>query len=211
MSGIDPESSEPTLTKGKKFRLTDQELQHLDQLYLELVPRYGYLCEAYEKAAKVAKDNRRKCVFPPRTEWQPPFPISKHDKELLSGPQDEITTLKKQYVEDSNTKRKIVFTSAESENVSSRTKCSYVAINSDSTSCRLGRIVKLVQHEFASMTFNLAIVHEYQSKCFDDNSELWWVDPKLTEVAIMQLSMLSHPLVVAADNDRLWFLNVNKL
>ena len=61
------------------------------------------------------------------------------------------------------------------------------------------------------MTFNLAIVHEYQSKCFDDDSELWWVDPKLTEVAIMQLSMLSHPLVVAADNDRLWFLNVNKL
>ena len=86
------------------------------------------MCEAYEKAAKGI---HRKGVFPPRKEWQPPFLISTQDRELMCGPQQDVTILKRQTTEDSKTKS-IVFISAESENVTLQTKCSYIAIYSDS-------------------------------------------------------------------------------
>ena len=188
------------------MELTDAELQHLDLLYTQLIPRYKYLCKEYDTALARAANMRCKSSFPSRDKWQPPFPISANDRELLRGPAKGVVIHKRHCEEEPNTKRTILFTSSESESATCRTVCSYVQMNCDPV--RLGRITKILYHEFAGTVYHLAVVHEYQEKFIDSDSQLWWVKTECSSIAIFPLSTLSRPLFTAREGTQLWFLNV---
>lgn len=207
-----PESGEgasEAVRCGTTSTLTAGDLEQLHDTYMELIPRYKYLCEAYDKAEQKAKNLRQKSSFPSRKEWMPPFPLSEGDKELLLGPGNSITAYKRLHREDSNTKRINQFVSSENESSTSRTACSYVQIISDVI--RVGRISRLMQHSFGGTLYDLAIIQEYHDKHVDTDSQLLYTDPNKSSTVIMPLSSLSPPLHVAIEREhnKLWFLNAS--
>lgn len=78
-SGLLPRSDEgpsEAAQCGTSSTLTAGDLEQLHGTYVDLIPRYKYLCEAYNKAEQKAKNSRRKSTFPSRKEWMPPFPLT---------------------------------------------------------------------------------------------------------------------------------------
>lgn len=188
--------------------LSKEEFHLLDQLYLKLVPMYKHISDEYEKALKRATNCRRKSQFPAKECWEPPFQV---ERELLLGPRPEIVMHKKKVIIHERTKRKIIYSSAEHEHPQSRHKCSYVQIHNDSESSipMLGQIRRLFTHNFAGAMYELAIVDKFQQPQQDAESGLWWVSPTTFNTTIFQLSDLLSPRVVALQDEKLWFLNVN--
>ncbi len=209
MSGSIPPVAE-TADRILYYTLSEEELVLLNDLYLKILPLYQHLTDEYEKALKRATIARKKSEFPPKRLWSPPFPIGELERELLAGPQPQVTHHKKLLL-DERTKKKIMFSSSEHELEGSRHKSSYVQIRQLETLPIpvLGRIKRLVEHTFAGTTYQMAIIHKFQDPHQDDDSGLWWVNPSKTNVVITPVSDLSPPRVTArCTQDKLWFLNV---
>ena len=204
-------SDKDTTSTIATSQLTDVELNLLDAFYRETNPRYSMLCREYEHALQQAKNARNKSTFPKMPQWIPAQGYQMGDKELLCGPQNHIHVYKKMSREDVQTGRMVFYSSEQYETFPSRHLCSFVRVLKDGLICYpvLGRIKKLFSHQFGSCVYKLAVLQHFDSPQRDVESRLWVVN--LTRphdhLSVVPLDILSHPLVVAFENQSLWFLN----
>ena len=80
-------------------KLSQDMLQLLNELYLQLIPRYKLLSEEYQKALTRASNARRKKDFPSKEHWQSPLCVQPTDRALLVGPQSGVVFHKRRTVE----------------------------------------------------------------------------------------------------------------
>lgn len=192
--------------------LSNSELSSLDALYKKIVPRYNELCEQYERARTMAINARRKSVFPNQVDWKPVCGFQDvKDSLLIQGPKPTITEKKKVEHEDVRTGKKSVFTSLQNEphRASGRHISSIVQIFSNYLdSCTIAYISKLFVHKFGEDMHILALLKVY-APISEESPGLFWseIDTFKPESVILPLNNLSPPLVVAFEENRIYFLN----
>ena len=71
-----------------------------------------------------------------------------------------------------------------------------------------GKIVKLFDHRFGGEVYTMAIIELYDTIIKDNDSKLWWADMSTaTRRRTFPVAMLSPPLVIAYEVDKVWFLD----
>ena len=81
--------------------LPPHEMEHLDRYYLNKLPKYAALIDEYNKEKQRSITSRRKSTFPTKEKWQPPArQLSPDEQELLSGPSNSISMLKRVQMRD---------------------------------------------------------------------------------------------------------------
>ena len=77
----------------------------------------------------------------------------------------------------------------------------------DQTTPQFGCVISLFRHTFAQRNYFWAIVHQFQAPAYDSELNMPYVSLHVPQSVILPLDKVSYPLVVAFDDDQLWFLN----
>lgn len=192
--------------------ITELEASLLNELYQELVPRYGILCEQYRSAKAKACNARRKSLFPSQDKWQPPCGLEPDDQLLLLGPQRQVFDKPRIVTDYPSSQKEIVFVAASHESIPSRHFRSWVQLRTDCTSRSaipmVGQIQRIFAHKFGTETYDIVLVHKCVSVNHDIESGLWWTELPLQYIPVMlPVTQLFPPLVVAREESVIWFLN----
>ena len=150
---------------------------------------------------------RTKSTFPDKARWDPEGrTLSLHERELLNGPKSAVSFLSTVEVEDQITGRKITYSSSDSER-SCKVCSSYVQVTTaHKRNPTFGRIKLLFNHSFNSNIYTWSVVEQFPPSK-ESQSSLWFVNNIVSATLVVNLSDLSHPLVIARDDNVIWFLN----
>lgn len=181
----------------------------LVETYKNNIPRYGELFARYRQELRKAANQRRKSTFPPFDKWIPKGGLQSGDLELLKGPDTHACVYKKLLLKDKNTGRLIVYAADKDESHHPRFSCSYAQVLGYSEPPRLGQIKLCFTHTFYGQTHQFVLFNVFTEPQLDAQSRMWWIrDQKIQATSVMELSLLSSPLVVAKEEHKLWFLTV---
>ena len=196
--------------------VSEMEVSEMQSQYGQLISVYARILSEYEKASKAAANTRTKSLFPSKHTWNPVGrTLTSSEREMLNGPSQHVNVYKKLSVRDKDTNRLIEYSSTDVELIPHnipKQSSSFVTINAaDERSKPLfGVVVKLFSHSFAQNTFYWAVIQQFAEPVFDSELKMWHVcvdvDHTYTSSLIM-LPNLSYPLVVAVDDNEIWFLN----
>ena len=181
----------------------------LIDMYRAKISRLQVLCGKYEEEIKKARNRRQKSTFPTFNKWIPTGGLSVGDEELLQGPSKLVIVHKKMFVEDTKTNRLITYASADKESTS-RYTCSYVRIQSEGNTPKVGQIKMCFSQTFFNQSYKLVLCSVFTTPQLDLQSSLWWVPLQslVEHEEIAETTSLSPPLVVARDDGKLWFLTI---
>lgn len=201
---------QPPGSNAQEQDLSDEVHKLLFDMYKAKIPKLKVLCRKYEEEIKKARNRRQKSTFPTFTEWIPTGGVSVGDEELLQGPSKLVIVHKKIFVEDTKTNRLITYASADKESTS-RYTCSYVRMQGEGNSPKVGQITMCFSHTFFNQTYKLVVCSVFTTPQLDLQSGLWWVPLQSLverEQIVVETSSLSPPLVTAKDDGKLWFLTI---
>ena len=189
--------------------LTSKELKQLDGYYLEEIPEYTVLMTEYNKERKKSISSRRKSLFPSKEKWTPPArELTSYEQELLLGPSPTVTLLRRVQICDIRSRRWVTYSAAESEQ-SMRVSSSYVSTKHFTDgSPQFGRITRIFSHSFAKQHTIFVHLSLYSTPTLNTDVNMWSA-PALASgsTTLLPVSDVSYPLVVAREDDTIWFLN----
>jgi hypothetical protein len=153
---------------------------------------------------------RQKSLFPPREKWTPPArKLSDHEQELLLGPSHAGIILKRLQLRDVKTKRWVTYSGANNEQ-STRVSSSFVSLKQSDKPPQFGRINSIFTHTFAKLQTNFVELSIFGTAVFDCDVKMWSASNSASATAsvkIIPLQDISNPLVVAREDNDIWFLN----
>ena len=181
----------------------------LMETYKNSIPRYSELFVKYKEELRKAANQRRKSTFPTFDKWSPIGGLQSGDSELLKGPDRHACVCKKLLLKDKNTGRLIVYAADKDESHHPRFSCSYAQVLGYSEPPRLGQIKLCFTHTFYGQTRKFVLFNAFTEPQLDAQSKLWWIhDQKVQTASVVELSLLSSPLIVAKEEHKLWCLTV---
>lgn len=201
--------TETTNISGIRQDLDGHVFSLLKDTYMTMIPRYKELCEEYESCLKRAANARTKSTLPSIENWIPSGGLQYGDSDLLHGPVRSCTVYKRIMIEDCNTHRFVTYTSSEGEHDICYS-CSHVQIPSQNNDIPLfGRIKMCFTHTFAADTQTFALVYPFSTPQRDSDSDIWFVygEEICSKAMVVLISDLSYPIVVANNEEKLWFLD----
>ena len=201
-----------TFTEGS---LPPHQISEITKQYKESVSEYAAILTEYENSAERATNYREKSVFPNKEVWNPPGrTLNSFERELLVGPSMNVAYFKKLTVRDKITNRLIEYSCINTPIVLSnvpKQSSSFVSFHSpNQTNPQFGCVISLFRHTFAQSNYFWAIVQQFAAPAYDSELNMPYVSLQNVHVAqsvILPLDKVSYPLVVAFDDDQLWFLN----
>ena len=190
--------------KGVMQDLPDDIHALLVETYKKNIPRYGELCVKYKDELRKAANQRQKSSFPPFNKWIPAGELQSGDLELLKRPDKHACVHKKILLKDKNTGRLIVYAADKDESHHPRFSCSYAQVLGYADSPRLGQIKLCFTYTFLDQTREFVLFNVFTEPQLDVQSRMWWIhDQKDQTASVMELSLLSSPLVVAKEEHKL--------
>ena len=183
----------------------------LVEMYKSSIPRYSELSVKYEEELRKAANRRQKSTFPPFNTWIPVGGLQSGDLELLKGPDRHACVCKRLLLKDKNTGRLITYAADKDELNHPRFSCSYVQVLGYSEPPRLGQIKLCFTHTFYGQTHEFVLLNAFTQPQLDAQCGLWWIHNwhDVQTEYVLKPSLLSSPLVVANEEDKLWFLTVS--
>lgn len=186
--------------------LPPHQVSEITRQYKESVSEYAAILTEYANSAERATNYREKSVFPSKEVWNPlGRTLNSFERELLVGPSMSVAYFEKLTVRDKVTNRLIEYSCINVTIVSSnvpKQSSSFVSFHSpDQTTPQFGCVISLFRHTLAQrnyfwtsfkpqhMTVNL-ICHMCPCRTY-----------------MYHLDKVSYPLVVAFDDEQLWFIN----
>ena len=194
-----------------KWKLSEMQSQ-----YRQLISVYARILS--EKATKTAANTRTKSLFPSKHTWNTVGrTLTSSEREMLIGPSQHVNVYKKLSVRDKGTNSLIEYSYTDVgliPNSIPKQSSSFVILNAADEFVRskplFGVVVKMFSHSFAQNTFYWAVVQQFEEPVFDSELKMWYVCVNVGHTytsSLIILRNLSYPLVIAVDDNKIWFLN----
>ena len=202
-------SSVITSSFGREGCLESMYMDQLQLYYKKFDAAYLAIVNEYERACIRATTTRSRSELAEKSLWNPPGrTLTSGERYLLLGPSSTVIFYTNLTVCDPNTYRLIRYSSLGSSSSTSSFVFLKESDNSGSVHPQFGSIVSLFGHTFTETTF-WAVLDFFAQPTYNNDCKLWYVpiSEPFIQRSIIPLNSISYPLVVAKENEHLWFLN----
>ena len=159
----------------KQGVVSDFELTIIKRTYRNSYLQYATLTTEYENERQKAVSSRTLSNFTSKALWKPPARLlTDADREILSGPKNDVQFLKKLSLQQPFTSRIIDYSAADCEHKEARIVNSYVSVR-DISPAVFGRIRWIFVHSFASEVTDWVVLDTFPAPEKDPDSGLWSV------------------------------------
>ena len=199
---------------GETSCLIPEEMAWLERYYFSKYPKYNEIVSEYEIDKTRNKFKGLKGAFPSKVNWNPPMrSLLPSERDLLHGPQEAVTLLKKIQVSNPLNGRLVTYSSMLHEEKLSRVSSAYVCLSHNKQQCKdpeFGLIRQIILHKFCEQEVIFAKVARFSNVKLDTKLGMWCASQHITDnFDLYLIEDISEPLTVALDKKEslIWFLN----
>ncbi len=178
-------------------QVNETTLMKMKSVYQEEVAEYKVLYQLYNQEKEKARQERRLRSFPPFEKWVPKGrALSGREEELLAGPHSSASIVP-EYVHEEKGRRPHTFKAEKS-----------IICQLGLPALRFGTIENILLHKFAGCQYVWFVIGWFPPPKYHPESRLWFSeDVKVEHTSPILISKASQPLVIAKDEDLIWFLD----
>lgn len=190
------EMIEGALKASSTVELDSITLENMKGVYQSEIEEYRVLCQTYHQEKEKARRQRRLRGFPPFERWVPEGrTLNDKEQELLVGPSSTAMKVS-EYVYKERGRRPHKFQSTKS-----------VICQVGLPSYKFGIVKKIILQTFAGCQYVWLLNGWYPPPNFHDESRIWFSEDKIEETSAILISRVSKPLVIAKEENLIWFLD----
>lgn len=208
------ESARIKLHCGEISYLTTEEMAWLEKYYFTKYPKYNEIVKQYEIDKTRNKFKELKKAFPSKANWKPPMrTLLPLERDLLHGPTEAVTLLRKIQVSNPLNGRLVTYSSMLHEEKLSRVSSAYVCLSHNNKQCKnpeFGLIRQIFFHKFCEQEVTFVKVAKLSNVNLDTKLGMWCASQYITDnFDLCLIEDISEPLTVALDkkDSLIWFLS----